>query len=382
MFRICDKHIDFILNDIRARGIELENLQNSLLDHICCIIENKLEENGDFEKFYQKTITAFFKTNLKEIENETISLIIFKHYYTMKKAMIVSGTISAMFLTIGLLFKLLHWPGASISLILGIGLLSILFLPLMFVLKIKEKQQGKDRLIIGIGTLCGILISLGILFKVMHWPGANLVMQGSIAIMLLLFLPLYFFTGIRNPETKVNTIVSSIILFSAIGLLFTLMRTPKGTKIREEQLTQNFLRNEKLLQEELRFWNTDTNSIIKNKKTQELIERVEKLKQRIVYYETNGLNIEDLNNNKAHISDHSFSDTYNNPDIIQQSNELKKMVDNINNAESNAIPYKGMFFDDSDFHYTSNINTLMALDQLIQIQRMAILSNKLLLANK
>ena len=78
MYKLKDQHIDFILNDISARGVTIEDLQYNLLDHICCIIENNLEENGDFENFYQRTVQSFFKKDLKEIEDETISLIIFK----------------------------------------------------------------------------------------------------------------------------------------------------------------------------------------------------------------------------------------------------------------------------------------------------------------
>ena len=203
MYQLSDKQIDHILNDIGARGVEMESLQQNLLDHICCIIEQDLEENGDFESFYQKTIKTFYKDALWEIEEETLLLLTFKNYYTMKKAMIVSGTISTALLSMGLIFKFMHWPGASLGILLGIGTLSLVFLPLMFLLKIKEKQDIKDKLTIGIGAFAGILISLGILFKIMHWPYANIMMTSSLTILLLVFLPFYFFSGIRNPETKV-----------------------------------------------------------------------------------------------------------------------------------------------------------------------------------
>ena len=136
MYCINDRQIDYILSDIRARGVEMEDLQYNLLDHICCLIEQNLEENGDFEGFYKKTIPKFYKHELWEIEEETITLLTFKNYYTMKKIMLLSGTISAALLSVGILFKFMHWPGASIMLVLGIGLASLLFLPLLFTLKI------------------------------------------------------------------------------------------------------------------------------------------------------------------------------------------------------------------------------------------------------
>ncbi len=387
MYQLKDRHIDYILNDISARGVTIEDLQYNLVDHICCIIENNLEENGDFEAFYQKVVQSFFKKELKEIEDETISLVIFKHYYTMKKAMIISGTVSAVIFSTGLFFKFMHWPGAGIMLILGIGLLSFMFLPLMFILKIKEKQSVKDKAIIGIGTFSGILISLGILFKVMHWPGANIMMQGSVFVMLLLFLPLYFFTGIRNPETKVNTIVSTILFVSAFGLLFTLMRSPKGSQIRDKQLTLNFIRNEKFLQAELAALHHDTTHLAhkeQQEKAQQIIALCEQVKKTIVASATEGADIAQLEKGESVIGDHSFQDTYYNVQgLSSQSTELKNKINAFNAAyPQEIIDVKGMFFDDTDTHYISNINILMALEQLIQVERMVLFSQQHLVAGK
>src|ERR1700752_4525564 len=95
MYRLSEEQIEFIRTDIKARGIEMESLQDDLLDHVCCIIEERLEENGDFEKFYSSVIKTFYKTELKEIETETIDLLTNKNYDAMKKVMIMSGRGSA-----------------------------------------------------------------------------------------------------------------------------------------------------------------------------------------------------------------------------------------------------------------------------------------------
>nr|WP_294936922.1 hypothetical protein [uncultured Flavobacterium sp.] len=157
MYCISEEQIDFILSDISARGIEMESLQQNLLDHICCVIEHNLEDDGDFESFYSTVITSFYKVELKEIEEETINLLIHKNYYVMKKIMMFSGTLSVSILSLGILFKFMHWPGAAVMILFGIVLLSFVFLPLMFVLKAKEKQENSDRVVVGIATLCSIL---------------------------------------------------------------------------------------------------------------------------------------------------------------------------------------------------------------------------------
>lgn len=241
MYRISEQQIDFILNDISARGVEMESLQQNLLDHICCIIEHELEENGDFERFYQKTVKSFYKDALWEIEEETLQLLMFKNYYTMKKTMIVSGTFSAAVMSLGIFFKFMHWPGASILIILGIAVSSLVFLPLLFTLKAKEKQHTKDKITLAIATLAGALISLAILFKVMHWPGANLMGTIFVGLMILVYIPVYFFSGIKNPDLKVNTIVTTIIMIMGCGLFLTLVNSRPYIQDNANEVTNEVL---------------------------------------------------------------------------------------------------------------------------------------------
>lgn len=96
MYRVSDEQIEFILNDIKKRGVEMEDLQLNLLDHICCILEQELTEEQNFETTYQKVIKQFFKHDLWEIEEETIFLLKYKNYYKMKRLLYI-----LLFLSIG-----------------------------------------------------------------------------------------------------------------------------------------------------------------------------------------------------------------------------------------------------------------------------------------
>jgi hypothetical protein len=85
MYRVTDAQIEYILNDIKQRGVEMEDLQQNLLDHVCCMLEQNCKNDKDFETEYEKAIKQFFKTELWEIEEETILLLKYKHYYKMKR---------------------------------------------------------------------------------------------------------------------------------------------------------------------------------------------------------------------------------------------------------------------------------------------------------
>jgi len=85
MYSISDQQIDFILHDLAANGIETESLQQDLLDHICIIIEQDLEEGGDFDQFYSATVKTFYKRELREIEQERNFLLSLRRHLVLSR---------------------------------------------------------------------------------------------------------------------------------------------------------------------------------------------------------------------------------------------------------------------------------------------------------
>jgi hypothetical protein len=124
------------------------------------------------------------------------------------------------------------------------------------------------------------------LFKVMHWPGANFMWLTSLAILFFVFIPIYFFGGIRNPETKTNTIISSILILLAGGLLFTLTNL-KSSRWTEESVynSDDHLREAYMFigdQNQLEYAASNDSTQIAEKqlqlKTNELCQKIELIK--------------------------------------------------------------------------------------------------------
>ncbi|HLP14539.1 MAG TPA: hypothetical protein VK177_21590 [Flavobacteriales bacterium] len=57
---------------------------------------------------------------------------------TMKKSMYAMAYVAACLSSTGLLFKIQHWPGASIMLVLGVAILNFGFLPLYFLNRYRQ----------------------------------------------------------------------------------------------------------------------------------------------------------------------------------------------------------------------------------------------------
>ena len=78
-------------------------------------------------------------------------------------------------LIVGLLFKFMHWPYAGGLLIVSLGVIAVL----LFEYAIRNrKSKLLSRNIIY--PLLGVVYVLGMLFKVMHWPGADTMLVVSI----------------------------------------------------------------------------------------------------------------------------------------------------------------------------------------------------------
>jgi hypothetical protein len=253
VYILSQQQISYISDDIRHKGIGMDSLHDDLLDHVCCLLEERLTDDTDFEKKYHEIIRTFYREHLWEIEEETYLLITLKNYHTMKKITIISGLLSALILATGILFKFMFWPGAIFFIFLGITLSSLIFLPLLLVTKVKHAESTRDKIVTSTGLIIAIIISMHILFKVFYWPGANLLFHTGAALFLLTFIPAFFYAGYKRPENRNSTIITTLLMVLGCGLFFTIIRSPKAAKIKDANATRIFLQSEKLLQRKLAF---------------------------------------------------------------------------------------------------------------------------------
>ena len=222
MFKVTDEHIDFIINDLTRKGIVLKDLQENIVDHVCCLTEEELPENGDFEAHYESLIPRFFNQELKEIQQETDSLINSKSIELLKSTLQVSGVLSVLLLGFGVYYKLYHLTGTGIILFGGMLLFCLLFLPSLIILKFKDTDAKQNLVLMSTAFLLTLLGGIGCLFKIMQWPYASVFLTSSLIAFLVLFVPMYFVIMNNKPEQKFTTFIN-VILMLVIGILLFIM---------------------------------------------------------------------------------------------------------------------------------------------------------------
>lgn len=219
MFSLTEQQIAFIENDIKVRGISSPDLSIDLLDHICCLIEDTLDEYKTFETVYQETILLFGEKGLKEIQDETNRLLTFKHHHIMNKTMKISGYISSLMILFGAYLKFQHWPGASFLLQVGVLFLTVVFLPLLFILKFKSSAENNRSVVLSIiAGVASLMLCFGVLFKLMHWPYAQTLTIAGAVLLIFGYLPIYFISVYKNTTNKINATATVILIIAGVGL--------------------------------------------------------------------------------------------------------------------------------------------------------------------
>jgi len=121
---------------------------------------------------------------------------------TLIKVLISITVISSLF---GQLCKLMHWPGAGISMMLGTFVLCFLYIPLYFIEAKKGLETIKSKLILLAQSLVIFLFGLGFLFKIMHWPGSGLLYDLNYSILFFVVTPYSIYHLIKSYKKSIFT---------------------------------------------------------------------------------------------------------------------------------------------------------------------------------
>ena len=121
----------------------------------------------------------------------------------MSKSVFVLGFLSSFFVGMGFFFKTMHWPGATVLLFSGFATLLVTLLStLVYFAKFLPRKPYSFWLRTGAGLASLMLISIGFMFKIMHWPGAGIMYTLGTLVFNIMFLPLFFYYLYKHGFSK------------------------------------------------------------------------------------------------------------------------------------------------------------------------------------
>jgi len=223
MLELTEKEIDKISGDIDQQGLTYTPLKDEILDHICCNIEAEMESGMTFNEAYRKVKGRMGRKRIRQIQDETLFLIS-KKYRRMKRLMHVLGVAVPIIIILASIFKVMHWPGAGLLISLGLFVTGAVFLPVFVMVRIRDTRKLDEPVPMGLyitGMIAGILSVIGALLKIQHMPGAGIFLTLGLAGLAFGFLPIFAVVKMREARKKNEPLNTGMYISGVIaGVLF------------------------------------------------------------------------------------------------------------------------------------------------------------------
>lgn len=188
--KLSEAQFEIIVESLET-SLSMTSLKDDLLDHFCCFVEEKMSEGQSFEEAFDQAEMQICPNGLREIQNETTYLL-YPNIKIMKKLIYGLGLMATVATLTGFLFKIMHWPGGNVLFIGGFLLLLLIFMPVLTMKKYRLSETSAARAQWMVGFISALLMGVATLFKVFHLMGANILLILGGATFILGFLPLYF----------------------------------------------------------------------------------------------------------------------------------------------------------------------------------------------
>lgn len=140
---LTDTQIDSISCDLDGLGINSNELKDDILDHICSDIESR--EGNNFEEAYQSIIKKFGgEKAIEKIQKDTDFLLNYKRTIRLKRAVYIIGFVTSFLMSTAIMFKVMDWPNAGMILLSAFVLLNFVLLPIFFYERYTSSNQKQS----------------------------------------------------------------------------------------------------------------------------------------------------------------------------------------------------------------------------------------------
>jgi hypothetical protein len=144
---------------------------------------------------------------------------------TKRLFLFISSFLTGICFISGTIFKIQHWPYAGYILIIGALSGILFFIPALLVNRLNDLENKFKRPAYILGSIGSILFVAGLLFKLQHWPFATLFIVTGMILLVLLALPFYTWLTWKE-ESHISPIFIFMIIGSLLiimpGALITL----------------------------------------------------------------------------------------------------------------------------------------------------------------
>jgi hypothetical protein len=205
MIKLTPTQVKEIERCVDRSNLSILRLKEDIIDHLCCSVEQKLEQGFTFEASVEEALTELSPDGLDVLEHETLMLLHSK-YIPMKRIIYLLGLLTTISMSIGFTFWLLGWPGGHELSTFGFLTFALIFLPVTAYNNLKQRsgRTFADKAKILLGFTSGAVTGVAVFFKMMHYPWVDILLLTGAITFSFGFLPVLFYT-LYLKSTKITT---------------------------------------------------------------------------------------------------------------------------------------------------------------------------------
>ncbi len=155
----------------------------------------------------------------------------------MKQKIYILGLVITSIIFLGALLKINNWPGGGYLLVLGIVTLIIAFLPLALRNHYTTEGGRKNLLLYIVTWLTCFVVFGGMLFKMMHWPGAGKALLIALPFPYVVFLPVFLVVAAKDKNFSIYNSVAVLFLLAGASISSALL----ALNVSKERLDDSML---------------------------------------------------------------------------------------------------------------------------------------------
>lgn len=141
----------------------------------------------------------------------------------MKNKIYYLGIATCLLITVGSIFKIMHWPGANVCIFASILLLCLGFIPFAFVSNYKGEDNKDQKNLFILAALILILNFISALFKIMHWPGGVWMILITMLLPFVVLLPAYLYYNRNEKAINYRNYLAILFFFAYFASITALL---------------------------------------------------------------------------------------------------------------------------------------------------------------
>jgi hypothetical protein len=141
----------------------------------------------------------------------------------MKQKIYILGVVTAIIISTGLILKVNHWPTAGILITAGSLILVLIFLPVALINNYKAEGNSQNKLLYIVTYITCLVVFIGMLFKIMHWPYAGIGLLIALPFPYIVFLPVFLVVTAKNKHFNIYNTVFVLFLLALNSVFSALL---------------------------------------------------------------------------------------------------------------------------------------------------------------